>query len=213
MASSFRSILCLLCLLLAMPGMAAQLRYLGSQSQPEMGLRAGPDAQQPIIRSLPGGTPVQVQEAAIGGWSKVQTLDGTVGWVMARNLMAQPPAHHDTPANLATTDSATPSPAQTEQALHESQIIITRLMREKESLSRQLEMAHEGLKLSDANQQLREQTARMQLQLQGLEEQIEQLADRSRQDWFITGAGVLLAGIVVGLLIPRLRPRTRRDRW
>jgi SH3 domain protein len=215
MASSIRMLLCLLCLLSLTPGFAAQLRYLGNQ--PDLALRAGPDAKQPIIRMLPVGAPVQVLEAAAGGWSKVKTQDGSLGWVLARNLMAQPPLKAKNQSadkkSAGTNPDLTQQIAQNELALREAQAAIDRLTQEKETLARQLQTAQEGLKLSNTNQQLREQVATLQHQLQGLEEQVEQLADHSRQDWFITGAGVLLAGLLLGLFIPRLRPQRRRDRW
>ncbi len=215
MASLIRMILCLLCLLPFTPGFAAQLRYLGNQ--PDLALRAGPDAKQPVIRMLPVGAPVQVLEAAPGGWSKVKTQDGTLGWVLARNLMAQPPIKAK--SQPADKKSAAANPdlaqqmAQNELALREAQAAIEKLTQEKETLARQLQMAQEGLKLSSTNQQLREQVATLQHQLQGLEEQVEQLADHSRQDWFLTGAGVLLVGLLLGLFMPRVRPQKRRDRW
>jgi SH3 domain protein len=39
-----------------------------------------------------------------------------------------------------------------------------------------------------------------------------QLGSRSRQNWFVVGAAVLFAGIVIGLIAPTLR-RTRRSSW
>jgi SH3 domain protein len=38
------------------------------------------------------------------------------------------------------------------------------------------------------------------------------LARRNDQNWFIVGAAVLLAGIVIGLVAPTLR-RKRRSDW
>jgi len=38
------------------------------------------------------------------------------------------------------------------------------------------------------------------------------LSSRSRQNWFIVGAGVLSGGIVIGLIAPSLR-RKRRSDW
>jgi SH3 domain protein len=38
------------------------------------------------------------------------------------------------------------------------------------------------------------------------------LGSRNNQNWFVVGAAVLLAGIVVGLVAPSLR-RKRRSDW
>lgn len=42
--------------------------------------------------------------------------------------------------------------------------------------------------------------------------EIDQVRSGSSRDWFFAGAGVLLAGILVGLIAPRLR-RRRRSSW
>ena len=37
------------------------------------------------------------------------------------------------------------------------------------------------------------------------------LASRERRDWFLAGAGAVLIGVLLGLLLPRLRAGRRRS--
>jgi SH3 domain protein len=64
--------------------------------------------------------------------------------------------------------------------------------------------------LADQNRQLEEQLQSLQAQLDGLREEAAQLRRDDRRHWFMTGAAVLVAGIVLGLLLPLLRGRRHR---
>ena len=48
--------------------------------------------------------------------------------------------------------------------------------------------------------------------LQTLQQENENLKDRTARDWFMVGAGVVLLGIIVGLIIPRIRWR-KKSSW
>ena len=73
--------------------------------------------------------------------------------------------------------------------------------------------------LSLANDELARQNALLRDRVGDLRQQLE-LAERAgfeqrtrdQRRWFVTGAGVLLAGLLLGLLLSRLRLR-RRSRW
>jgi len=52
----------------------------------------------------------------------------------------------------------------------------------------------------------------MERELQTLTQENESLRDRSHRDWFMVGSGVTIAGIILGLILPRIRFR-RRSSW
>ncbi len=52
----------------------------------------------------------------------------------------------------------------------------------------------------------------LERQLQTLQQENEGLRDRTARDWFMVGAGVVLLGIIVGLIIPRIRWR-KKSSW
>jgi SH3 domain protein len=46
-----------------------------------------------------------------------------------------------------------------------------------------------------------------------LDEENTSLRDRTNRDWFLAGAGVLFGGILLGLLVPKLRKRKNWSDW
>ena len=52
----------------------------------------------------------------------------------------------------------------------------------------------------------------LERQLQTLQQENEGLKDRTARDWFMVGAAVVLLGIIVGLIIPRIRWR-KKSSW
>ena len=68
-----------------------------------------------------------------------------------------------------------------------------------------------AIELRDQNEGLRRRNNELAAQIEALEIENSRLANRSRQNWFIVGALVLAAGIVVGLVAPSLRRRRRSD--
>lgn len=69
--------------------------------------------------------------------------------------------------------------------------------------------ATEAAALTAQNEQLDQQLQDQQAQLDGLREEAAGLRNDDRRRWFVTGAGVLAAGIVLGLLLPLMRRRRR----
>lgn len=194
----------------------AQTRYVSDQL--EITLRSGPGNQYRILRMLESGTAVEVIERNDDGWSRIR-VGGTEGWVLTRYLMNQPAAR-DRLTDASTRVEQLREQTQrlraeleaTKTRLKDAQATVAELRRDNQALEQKVERAGRGLQLADTNQALRQQVATQQQQVQSLEEQAAELADRSRQDWFVVGAGVLIAGIVIGLIIPRIRWR-RRERW
>jgi SH3 domain protein len=41
----------------------------------------------------------------------------------------------------------------------------------------------------------------------------QRLTDKTEQNWFLIGAGVVIAGIILGLLLPHMRVKKNRSEW
>ena len=52
----------------------------------------------------------------------------------------------------------------------------------------------------------------LEKELQLIQQENQSLKDRSQREWFIAGAGVLLGGMLLGLIIPKLRWR-KKSGW
>ena len=68
------------------------------------------------------------------------------------------------------------------------------------------------LSIRDQNESLRRRLNERNEEAELLAIDNDRLRTRATRDWFVAGAGVLLAGIIMGLIAPRLR-RRRRSQW
>ncbi len=201
----------------------AQTRYVTDRTIVE--LRRGPSTEYLILRNLEAGERVEVlEENEAQGYSRVRVADqGTEGWILTRFLTAEPIARERLAVaerNLTTArERVTALEAQNQELA--SDLAATRAELEQAqtnhgTVSRELA----DIRTAAANVvEIRDQNTRLQQRLVQREQEVEQLtadnarlAGRNNQNWFVVGAAVLLAGIVIGLVAPTLR-RKRRSDW
>ncbi len=72
------------------------------------------------------------------------------------------------------------------------------------------EAAGQAATLASQNRQFEEQVQSLQAQVDGLRDEAAALRTNDRRRWFVTGAAVLVAGLLLGLVLPLLRGRKRR---
>ncbi len=70
--------------------------------------------------------------------------------------------------------------------------------------------AADTLAIKERNQNLNQQLEAVSMDLDAAKQRNRALKERSERDWFIGGAGVLLGGIIIGLVIPKIRWKRRR---
>lgn len=81
-----------------------------------------------------------------------------------------------------------------------------------EDLAQLRRTAENALIIDQRNRRLEQRTVELERSLQLAQQENDTLRDRSSQQWFLRGAGVLLAGLLLGVFLPRLRTR-RTSRW
>lgn len=214
-------ILALCILALAASAAEAQTRYVSDRL--EVTLRTGTSTQHSIVRMLPSGARVQVLETdAASGYSRVRSGE-VEGWVLTRYLMDQPAAREQLETATKRAETLTARVAElTEQV---RQLSAERdaldaerggLGSEAEELRAELErvrrVSASALELDKANRELRTRLAAVEQASDGLRSEVSELKRNTQRDWFVAGAGVLALGLVLGLVIPRLR-LSRRSRW
>ena len=90
------------------------------------------------------------------------------------------------------------------------------LSSEKQQLDSELvrlnEVAKKPIILDKQNKELLEKNVTLEKDLQRLTQENHSLKDRSQREWFIAGALVLFGGIILGLIIPKLR-RRKTSSW
>jgi len=191
----------------------------------EIMLRTGPATTNAIERMLASGTELDILERdPETGYSKVRTLAGTEGWVLSRYLMPEPSAREQlqTLTNQLTSASeqgssmgAQLNAIRREQQNSASQI--RTLESEKKNLQTELDevkrTAANVLAIDSQNQNLQQQLTAFEIQVGALEKENGELASQRTRNWFITGALVLVVGVFLGLVLPRMKwqKRSRYD--
>jgi len=193
----------------------------------EITLRSGPSTSNAIELMLSSGTELEVLERDTeSGYSRVRTGGGTEGWVLTRYLMNEPAAREQ----LATLTSQLSSEASRGSSLNaqlgtirteydNATRRIETLEREKSELEEELaeikRTSANVLSINNQNKQLREQLAAEEIRVATLEQENRELSSQTTRYWFMSGALVLVVGMVLGLWLPRIRwqRRSRYDRF
>jgi SH3 domain protein len=185
-------------------------------------LRAGQGNQYQILRTLPSGTKLEVLETG-EEYSRVRTPDGTEGWALNQYLTATPIAkvrlataeakltkleaeNSRLKQELSTVSAKEAKVSKEHQALSGEQKKLT------EELNKLRRVAAKPLQLENENQKLKKQLLDLENQHELLRQENQLLRDSSDREWFLTGAGVIIGGIILGLILPSLRPR-KKSGW
>lgn len=214
----------LLAALLATQFASAEPAWVSDQF--EIMLRTGPSTSNAIQLMIDSGTELEVLERdADSGYSRVRTPGGTEGWVLTRYLMNEPAARQQLQqltSQLADAEASGGSMTSQLQAVRaeqqRAQQRIATLEQEKQQLQAELEnirrTAADVLAIDSRNQQLQQQLTDAKIRGDTLEQQNADLSSQRNRNWFIAGASVLFAGMLLGIWLPRMRGprRSRYDR-
>lgn len=193
----------------------------------EIMLRSGPSTSNAIQLMIGSGMQLEVLEAdAESGYSRVQTPGGTEGWVLSRYLMSEPSAREQLRTltgqltNANTLGSSLDSQlAAVRNEYNGANRRIATLEREKAAVETELaevrRTAANVLGIHEQNKTLMDDLATSEIRADTFEEENRQLTGQSTRYWFMTGAVVLLVGMLLGIWLPRIRwQRTSRyDRF
>ena len=173
-------------------------------------IRRGTSTGHKILRMVSSGTPLEVLQTGDEGYTKVKTPEGTVGWILTRYLIDQPPTR-DQVAQLEERLAALESENQTLQSERESlKTIRNDLVHCSEELAEVRRAASQTLTIEEENVRLHQEVTAVREQLRQIEMETSTLRDGSSRNWFIAGAGVALGSLVFGLIIPHIPWRRRR---
>jgi len=197
---------------------AQSLRYVTDQLRLEA--RSGPSTGHRIVRMLESGTEVTVLEES-EGYSRLRLANGEEAWILSRYLSTDPRARDQLAQTKADLELALQENAQFKAALETAETTGSKIQQDRvelnqnnEQLSKQLAQikrtAASSLAIEQQNKELQLKVVNLERELQLAQQEKMSLSDKSERDWFLTGAGVLLAGLLVGLIVPRLHRRKRR---
>ena len=69
-----------------------------------------------------------------------------------------------------------------------------------------------AISLRDQNKSLRQRVIDMEREMNRVTMENRELASRANREWFVIGAAVLIVGMLLGIIVPKLKPR-RRSSW
>lgn len=193
----------------------------------EIMLRSGPSTSNAIQLMVDSGTQLEVLERdPETGYSRVRTPGGTEGWVLSRYLMNEPSAREQLEtltSQLTNANSRGSSLNEQLAAVRGEHNAANRRISALESENQDLEdelaeikrTAANVLGVNEQNQTLMSELSEAQIRADTLEEENRQLMSQTKRYWFMSGALVLLVGIILGIWLPRVRwqRRSRYDRF
>ncbi|UCE76489.1 MAG: TIGR04211 family SH3 domain-containing protein [Gammaproteobacteria bacterium] len=200
----------------------AETRYVSDRLEIQM--RTGKGTQFRILRMLPSGTALEILEVdQENGYSRVRTPSGVEGWVLSRFLMQGRAARDqlaDAEKKLARLELENRKLSASLEDLQKTKGSIDtereQLVKENRKLSQELEeirrAASSALAIDAENKELKSRIVAYERQAQSLQQENEGLKDRTARDWFMVGAGVVILGMIIGLIIPRIRWR-KKSSW
>ena len=151
----------------------------------------------------------------------MRTRSGTEGYVLTRYLMPGPAARERVDQLNKDNQELRGIIVDLENRISELEIQnrdqgtqITQLSDEKSDLDTELSGIREAtadvIAIKRNNQTLSDEVALLTEEKNRLQVDNENYRSRTKQDWFVRGAGVVLLGVLIGLVLPKLR---RRKRW
>lgn len=187
-------------------------------------MRIGESTGHKIVRMLPSGAPVEViSRNPSTGYAKVKA-EGSVGYVLNRQLMDEPSPREQLGELKQRLQELQDAPDQLQSKLASLQTdhkALSQAHQELQTLKQQLQQELESIRNSAANairignerNELRKIVATLTRERENLKQENRDLSNRSAQNWFLIGAGVIIAGITLGLVLPHLRFPRRKTPW
>jgi SH3 domain protein len=184
----------------------------------EVMVRTGPGTDHKIIAMPTSGTQLEVLEELATGWSKVRLPDNREGWVVARYLSEGPPVGQSA-SDLKNENEGLKQQIEILKAenarLQEEKDDLQSALSEQTKTAQTLEATYETLRAEDPEfralkssyQKVSERLTMSARREAELEEKLQGLESGDHFRWFLTGAGTLLGGLLIGFMMRRARRR------
>ncbi len=187
-------------------------------------LRSKESAKSKIMSLLPLGTAVEVlNENDKTGFSHVQLTNGLQGYIATTNTVATPP-NRTQPGTIAANlgslqnenNSLKAELAKLKASIAPGTPLEQSLAVERDRLDRELtelkRTAANQIQLKDERDLLQEDVVNIKRELEQLKLENTALKDGAKQDWFLYGGMLALAGVLMGIILPKLG-WSRKSDW
>jgi SH3 domain protein len=203
-----------ICLFLLSTAVLAETKYYINDSM-KITMRTGPAIDRKIIALLGVGQEVEILKAE-NEWTLIRLLDGKEGWVISRFLTDQTPDSIQLEAlkiNHSTLQTKAASLLEENKALKAENkklgIDLTTNETKQMDLSKSYEtLKRESKQFLDLQAKYKESTSKLAAQTQKAEkyeDELTKLLWNKNIKWFLSGAGVLILGFIIGFSAKRQR--------
>lgn len=187
-------------------------------------IRRGPGSEYPIIKSVPKGSRITLSNDDIGGGYAEVILDNNIkGYALKRYLSDTPPvterqialkqennkttSHiNSKSADILTSNPETFTSTQVQALINERNQLANELDTIKHSIVNALDLERQRNDLQEKLVNLERSNRHLKLENQALQ-------NKSSHNWFLLGAGVLFAGIIIGWLLSSVGQRKKSSSW
>lgn len=190
----------------------------------DVAVRTGGSYKNKILRMLPTGTPVSIIEVNKDGWAQIEYQKGNstyAGWMPSSTLLNQPISKIRLEQQIAKTSSVEKKLNELQKELDTLQArfsttdsALSTIKQEKFELTQELThlktISSNSILLDQQNQEMKQRLGQLESQNAIMKEQIEQSGDSIKRQWFLTGGGVLLLGLLLGRFF---RTPSKRKKW
>lgn len=182
-----------------------------------LALRTGPGAGYETVTVIQSGQSLEII-ATEGDWAQVKLPDNREGWVLQRYLVPNRTSNillRALEQKHAALSEQTASLLEENKDLKNQNITLQTELDQIEKRADKVTQDYESfkqeaaqyLKLKTQHQKTASQLAKVSKQAAELQEKVDTAKTRQTIRWFITGAGVLFVGILIGLSTRRQRRR------
>jgi SH3 domain protein len=172
-------------------------------------LRGGESSEHRIIhRGIKSGTPIERLETnEQSGYTRVRTGNGLEGWLLTQYLVDEPIASTQLNSVKFELQSLDTKHQQTLLSLKEvnaaREVLADKNALLIEDLATITNLSANVVLIDDQNKQLKEERDVLIQKVRELNELTDALSDDRAQQWFLSGAGVILIGLLIGFWISR----------
>ncbi|MCW9052969.1 MAG: TIGR04211 family SH3 domain-containing protein [Motiliproteus sp.] len=169
-------------------------------------MHRGPSNQFKIKSRPSAGTPVTLlARNSDTGYVQVRTNSGTVGWIEGRYLKKGSSIKQRLP-------DAERALKQSQDKQSEQAVLIKKLTSELASVKQK--SSTELAQINESRAKTTAQVAQLENEIVRLQTEIDGMDETNLMGWFLRGGALAIVGIIIGLIIPNLPKRRRRnDDW
>ncbi len=208
-------------LVIAFGSAHADILYIADDTN--LALRGAPNSYGPLIKVLSTGTSVTVVGEPKNGFIKIRLIDGTEGFIRTKYTKKEPPEQD--PKDTASKNLVL---LQNEISTLKGQLELAQkastpdtplektLATERDQLSRELSelkiTAKNAKQIEKNRDELQEQVVKNTQELAQLKLDNKILSDTTQRDWLIYGGALVIIGIFLGFVLPKISWR-RKSGW